>query len=41
MPPVVFIDEIHRFNKSQQDALLNAVEKGKITPLVPPLKILL
>ena len=29
--PVVFIDEIHRFNKSQQDALLNAVEKGKIT----------
>lgn len=31
LPPVVFIDEIHRFNKSQQDALLNAVEKGKIT----------
>lgn len=31
MPPVVFIDEIHRFNKSQQDALLAAVEKGKIT----------
>ena len=31
MTPVVFIDEIHRFNKSQQDALLNAVEKGKIT----------
>ena len=31
MPPVVFIDEIHRFNKTQQDALLNAVEKGKIT----------
>ena len=30
-PPVVFIDEIHRFNKSQQDALLHAVEKGKIT----------
>lgn len=29
--PVVFIDEIHRFNKSQQDALLSAVEKGKIT----------
>ena len=27
----MFIDEIHRFNKSQQDALLNAVEKGKIT----------
>lgn len=31
LPPVLFIDEIHRFNKSQQDALLNAVEKGKIT----------
>ncbi len=30
-PPVVFIDEIHRFNKAQQDALLAAVEKGKIT----------
>ena len=30
-PPVIFIDEIHRFNKSQQDALLHAVEKGKIT----------
>lgn len=31
LAPVVFIDEIHRFNKSQQDALLNAVERGKIT----------
>jgi putative ATPase len=29
--PIVFIDEIHRFNKTQQDALLGAVEKGKIT----------
>jgi len=29
--PVLFIDEIHRFNKAQQDALLNAVETGKIT----------
>ncbi|MGL4346556.1 MAG: replication-associated recombination protein A [Chitinophagaceae bacterium] len=28
--PIVFIDEIHRFNKSQQDALLSAVEKGVI-----------
>jgi len=28
---VLFIDEIHRFNKSQQDALLGAVEKGTIT----------
>ena len=33
LTPVVFIDEIHRFNKSQQDALLNAVEKGKITQI--------
>jgi putative ATPase len=29
--PVLFIDEIHRFSKSQQDALLAAVEKGQIT----------
>ena len=29
--PVLFIDEIHRFNKSQQDSLLSAVEKGTIT----------
>lgn len=28
---IMFIDEIHRFNKSQQDALLGAVEKGTIT----------
>lgn len=28
--PIVFIDEIHRFNKSQQDSLLAAVEKGII-----------
>jgi len=28
---VLFIDEIHRFSKSQQDSLLNAVEKGIIT----------
>ena len=28
---ILFIDEIHRFNKSQQDALLGAVEKGQIT----------
>src|SRR4030095_10822676 len=28
---VLFIDEIHRFNKSQQDSLLGAVEKGIIT----------
>jgi len=29
--PILFIDEIHRFNKSQQDSLLGAVEKGIIT----------
>lgn len=29
--PIVFIDEIHRFNKMQQDSLLQAVEKGWIT----------
>ena len=29
--PILFIDEIHRFSKSQQDSLLNAVEKGVIT----------
>jgi len=29
--PILFIDEIHRFSKSQQDALLGAVEKGVIT----------
>lgn len=28
--PVLFIDEIHRFNKSQQDALLGAVENGTV-----------
>ncbi len=28
--PVLFIDEIHRFNKSQQDALLGAVEDGTV-----------
>ena len=29
--PFLFIDEIHRFSKSQQDALLGAVEKGIVT----------
>ncbi len=29
--PLLFIDEIHRFSKSQQDSLLNAVEKGIVT----------
>jgi len=30
-PTVLFLDEIHRFNKSQQDALLPAVEEGLLT----------
>lgn len=29
--PILFIDEIHRFSKSQQDSLLNAVESGIVT----------
>lgn len=29
--PILFIDEIHRFSKSQQDSLLHAVERGTIT----------
>jgi len=29
--PILFIDEIHRFNKSQQDSLLSAVEHGTVT----------
>ena len=29
--PILFIDEIHRFSKSQQDSLLAAVEKGWVT----------
>ena len=29
--PILFIDEIHRFSKSQQDSLLGAVEKGWVT----------
>ncbi len=32
-PPLLFIDEIHRFSKSQQDSLLGAVEKGWVTLL--------
>jgi putative ATPase len=40
---VLFIDEIHRFNKAQQDALLHAVEKGTVilvgaTTEIPPLR---
>ncbi len=31
--PLLFIDEIHRFSKSQQDSLLGAVEKGVVTLL--------
>jgi putative ATPase len=44
--PILFIDEIHRFSKSQQDSLLAAVEKGWITliepqPKIPALKLFL
>ncbi len=31
VPPILFIDEIHRFSKSQQDSLLGAVERGVVT----------
>ena len=31
LSPILFIDEIHRFSKSQQDSLLNAVETGAVT----------
>lgn len=31
LSPILFIDEIHRFSKSQQDSLLNAVETGVVT----------
>ena len=30
LPPILFIDEIHRFSKSQQDSLLGEVEKGTV-----------
>ena len=34
--PILFIDEIHRFSKSQQDSLLGAVENGTVTPVPLP-----
>ena len=34
--PILFIDEIHRFSKSQQDSLLGAVEKGIVTLIENP-----
>jgi len=34
--PILFIDEIHRFSKSQQDSLLNAVETGIVTLIGAP-----
>ena len=43
--PILFIDEIHRFSKSQQDSLLGAVEQGVITLIgattenTPPLSL--
>ena len=37
---ILFLDEVHRFNKSQQDALLPSVETGCLPSSGPPLKIL-
>ena len=37
---ILFIDEIHRFNKSQQDALLHAVENGTVTMIGATMRIL-
>lgn len=37
---VLFVDEIHRFNKAQQDAFLPFVEKGSIILIGQPRKIL-
>jgi len=44
LAPIVFLDEIHRFNKAQQDKLLPHVEAGRIiligaTLKTPPLKL--
>jgi putative ATPase len=35
--PILFIDEIHRFNKAQQDVFLSPIEKGEfiLVPFVP------
>ena len=38
---ILFIDEIHRFNKAQQDALLPHVENGTVTLIERPRKILI
>ena len=38
--PILFIDEIHRFSKSQQDSLLGAVEQGTVTLIAPPRRTL-
>ena len=38
--PILFIDEIHRFSKSQQDSLLGAVERGAVPPpRIPPSRL--
>ena len=41
--PILFIDEIHRFSKNQQDSLLAAVEQGVVTligaPKIPRLRL--
>ena len=33
---ILFLDEVHRFNKAQQDALLPSVESGLLVLIVPP-----
>ena len=38
--PILFIDEIHRFSKSQQDSLLGAVEKGTVTTENPSFEVI-
>lgn len=35
---ILFVDEVHRFNKSQQDAFLPHIEDGTITFIAQPLK---
>ncbi len=37
-PKILFIDEIHRFNKTQQDFLLPYVERGELTLIGAPLR---
>lgn len=38
---MLFIDEIHRFSKAQQDSVLGAVETGKVTLIGAPSKFVM